>query len=122
MNTTVATSNNSFAATLQDLIEYPTSGILSKVLLKDNNSQYSLFCLAAGTDIEEHTSTRNAIITVLEGAGNLNLEGKDIVLIPGVFVFMPANAPHAVQATENLAFILALSEHSLEKKKISQIN
>ncbi len=40
MNTTVATSNNSFTASLQDLIEYPTSGILSKVLLKDNNSHF----------------------------------------------------------------------------------
>ncbi len=120
MNTTVATSNNSFTATLQDLIEYPRSGILSKVLLKDNNSQYSLFCLAAGTEIEEHTSTRNAVITVVEGKGNLTLEGKDIALSPGVFVFMPANAPHAVQARENLAFVLALSEHSPAKKGIDQ--
>ena len=111
MNSAIATSNNSFAANLQNLIEYPTSGILSKVLLKDKNSQYSLFCLAAGTDIEEHTSTRNAVITVVEGTGNLNLEGKDIALVPGVFVFIPANAPHAVQAKENLAFILALSEY-----------
>jgi nitric oxide dioxygenase len=112
MNTTVASSNNSFTATLQDLIEYPTSGISSKVLLKDNNSQYSLFCLAAGTKIDEHTSTRNAVITVVEGSGNLNLEGKDIPLAPGIFVFLPANAPHAVQAQENLAFVLALSEYS----------
>ena len=119
MNNAISTSNNSFTATLQDLIEYPTSGILSKVLLKDNNSQYSLFCLAAGTDIEEHTSTRNAVITVVEGTGNLNLEGKDIALAPGVFVFMPANAPHAVQAQENLAFVLALSEHPQPKQKIS---
>ncbi len=111
MNSTIATSNNSFATNLQDLIEYPTSGILSKVLLKDKNSQYSLFCLAAGTEIDEHTSTRNAVITVVEGSGNLNLEGKDIALAPEVFIFMPANAPHAVQAKENLAFILALSEH-----------
>ena len=111
MKTKVAKSNHSFVANLQDLIEYPTSGILSKVLLKDRNSQYSLFCLAAGTEIDEHTSTRNAVITVLEGKGNLNLEGKDIALATGVFIFMPANAPHAVQATENLAFILALSEH-----------
>ena len=66
--------------------------------------------LAAGTEIDEHTSTRNAVITVLEGTGNLNLEGKDIALAPGVFVFMPANAPHAVQAAENLAFVLTLSE------------
>jgi len=116
----IATSNNSFTANLQDLIEYPTSGILSKVLLKDSNTQYTLFCLAAGTDIDEHTSTRNALITVVEGTGNLNLEGKDIALASGVLVFMPANAPHAVQAQENLAFTLALSEHPAAKEEISQ--
>ena len=112
--------NNSFNAKLQDLIEYPTHGINSKVLLKDNNSQYNLFCLTAGTEIKEHTSTRNAVITVIEGAGNLNLEGKDIALTPGVFVFMAANAPHAVQAKENLAFTLALSEHLPAKNEVSQ--
>lgn len=106
----IATSQTSFTVNLQDLIEYPSSGILSKVLLKDNNSQHSLFCLAAGTEIDEHTSTRNAVITVVEGTGNLNLEGKNITLTPGIFVFMPANAPHAVQAQENLTFTLTLSE------------
>jgi nitric oxide dioxygenase len=119
MNTTIASSNHSFTATLQDLIEYPTSGVFSKVLLKDNNSQYNLLCLAAGMKIDEHTSTRNAVITVVEGAGNLNLEGKDIALAPGVFVFLPANAPHAVQAQENLAFVLALSEQSSSNKATS---
>ncbi len=110
MSSTIASSNSSFSATLQDLIEYPTSGILSKVLLKDKNSQYSLFCLAADTEIDEHTSTRNAVISVIEGRGKLTLEGKDIILVPGVFVFMTANAPHAVEAQENLAFMLILSE------------
>ena len=107
---TVTTTTNSFTASLPDLIEYPSSGVCSQVLFKDNNSQYSLFCLAAGTEIAEHTSTRNAAITVVEGRGNLNLEGKDILLTPGVFVLMAANAPHALQAQENLAFILTLSE------------
>ncbi|MGB3535217.1 MAG: globin domain-containing protein [Microcoleaceae cyanobacterium] len=120
MNTPIATPNNPFSAHLQDLIEYPTTGIRSKVLLKDNNSQYNLFCLAAGTKIEEHTAPRNVVITVVEGTGNLNLEGKDIALAPGVFVFMPANAPHAVQATENLAFTLTFSEQVLMKEEISQ--
>ncbi|MGQ4650019.1 globin domain-containing protein [Lyngbya aestuarii] len=120
MNNTVTSSNDFFAATLQDLIEYPTSGILSKVLLKDKNSQYSLFCLATGTTIDKHTSTRNAVITIIEGTGNLNLEGKDIALAPGVLVFMPANTPHAVQAQENLAFVLSLSETLPAKKEISQ--
>ena len=107
---TVATPNNSYTAKLQDLIEYPARGIGKKVLIKDNNSQVNLICLAAGRTIPEHTSPRNAIATVIEGTGNLNLEGKDIALTPGVLIFMPANAPHALQADTNLTFTLTLSE------------
>lgn len=120
MNTRVASSQNSFTAPLQDLIEYPTSGIFSKILIKDNNSQSSLFCLTAGTEIDEHASSRNAFVTVLEGRGNLILDQKDIALASGVFAFIPANAPHVLQAQENLAFILTLSEHSPEQKGVSQ--
>lgn len=66
--------------------------------------------MAAGTEIEEHTFTRNAVITAIEGQGKLKLEGKDITLAPGILVFIPKNVPHAVRAEENLAFILTLSE------------
>ena len=95
---------------LQEQIEYPHAGVLSKVLVKDKNCQYTLFCLAAGTDISEHSSARNATVNVIEGRGILNLEGKDINLEPGVFIFMPAHALHALKAEENLAFLLTLSE------------
>jgi nitric oxide dioxygenase len=108
----IATSNSFFVTSLQDLIEYPQAGILSKVLIKDNNCQYTLFCLAKDTELEEHTSTRNAAINVIEGKGTLILAGKEISLESGMFIFMPANAPHALKASENLAFLLTLSEHS----------
>jgi quercetin dioxygenase-like cupin family protein len=105
------TASSSFVTHLREQIEYPQLGVLSKVLIKDNNCQHTLFCLAAGTEMAEHTSTRNATVTVLEGRGTLTLEGRDIPLETGVFVFMPANAPHALQAEENLAFLLTLSEN-----------
>lgn len=108
----LTSSKQSFNTPLQEIIEYPESGILSKVIVKDQNCQHTLFCLGEGTDLEEHTSTRNATITVIEGNGQLTLEGRDITLQPGVFVFMPANAPHALKATSNLAFLLTLSEPS----------
>jgi len=108
----IATSNSFLVTSLQDLIEYPQAGILSKVLIKDNNCQYTLFCLAKDTELEEHTSTRNAAINVIKGKGTLILAGKEISLESGMFIFMPANAPHALKASENLAFLLTLSEHS----------
>ncbi|MEM9271854.1 MAG: globin domain-containing protein [Cyanobacteria bacterium P01_F01_bin.143] len=110
MNNLISTTNNNFAANLHDVIEYPSRGINRTVLFEDNSSQYNLFCLAAGIEIKEHSSGRNAVISVIEGQGNLNLEGKDITLAPGKFVFMRANAPHALQAQENLAFVISFSE------------
>ncbi len=109
--TTQIASNTSLATQLKNEIQYPDGGVLSKVLVKTNNCQYTLFCLASGTDISEHTSPNNALITVIDGKGILTLEGQDIKLESGVFVFMPANAPHALKAEENLAFLLTLSEN-----------
>lgn len=59
--------------------------------------------------IAEHTNPRNATVNVIEGQGVLTLEGKEIVLESGVFVFLPATALHAVRAETNLAFLLTLS-------------
>ncbi|MBW4574749.1 MAG: cupin domain-containing protein [Aphanothece sp. CMT-3BRIN-NPC111] len=109
--TTTLVPHPSLAIQLQEKIEYPKQGVLSKVLIKDSCCQYTLFCLAAGTDISEHTSARNATVHVIEGSGLLTLAGQEIPLEPGVFVFMPAHAPHAVKAKDNLAFLLTLSDN-----------
>lgn len=110
MTTTALQTSQSLLTQLKDKIEYAETGIVSKVLLKVPHCQYTLFCLAAGTDIAEHTSTRNAVVQVIEGQGTLTLEGQDIHLETGIFVLMPANAPHALKAEANLAFLLTLSD------------
>ena len=110
MNSAIALANSSFNIDLHDSIKYITGGIKSTVLVKNGNSQYNLFCLTAGTKIKEHTSACDAVISVVEGKGQLTLGDEDITLVPGVFVFMLANTPHTVRAKENLAFMLILSE------------
>ena len=95
---------------IRDAIEYPEKGVLSKALLQDSCCKYTLFCLAAGTEISEHTATRNATVNVLAGEGTFILEGQEISLETGVFIVMPANAPHSLSAKTNLAFLLTLSE------------
>lgn len=104
------TAPQSLVMHLQAQIEYPQAGVFSKALIKDPACQYTLFCLAAGTDISEHTSSRNATVLGVEGKGTLTMAGEVIPLETGVFVFMPAHTPHALQAEENLAFLLILSE------------
>jgi len=94
---------------LEKMMEFPREGVFSKVLVKTDVSNHTLMCLAKGSDISEHTSTREAAVTVLKGKGIFVLNGKKIKMSPGVFIFMPKNAPHSLSASEDLAILLSLS-------------
>ncbi len=100
--------DKAFAQDLERMMEFPREGVFSKVLLKTALSNHTLMCLAKGSDISEHTSTREAAVTVLKGRGTFVLEGRKIKMKPGVFIFMPRNAPHSLSADEDLAFLLSL--------------
>ena len=96
---------------LDNLIEYPKDGILSKTVMKNDKVDVSLFCLAKKTEISEHTSTKQGIIHVIEGNGVFNLEGEDIVMKPNTFIFMKENAVHSLKSEDNLTFVLTLYEN-----------
>ena len=64
--------------------------------------------MKSGTEISEHTSTREAFVTVLKGRGLFTLEDEKIELSPSVFIPMEPNAKHAIRADEDLIFILGL--------------
>ena len=93
---------------IKELIEYPEEGILSKEIIKTEKLDVTLFCMAKGTEIGEHTSTKQGIVYVTEGKGVFNLEGKDIKMLPGTFIYLEKNAVHSLRAEENTAFILIL--------------
>ena len=99
----------SITKNLTDMMEFPKEGVFSKVLAKGDVSNHTLMCLAKGTDISEHTSTREGVVTVLKGKGTFILRGRKIKMSPGVFIFMPKNAPHSLSASEDLAILLSLA-------------
>ena len=65
--------------------------------------------MAAGTDIGDHTSTKEGFVYVIEGKGTFVLHGEEIEMLPGVIIFMKENAPHSLKAEENTSFLLSLS-------------
>lgn len=93
---------------IKQMIEYPQEGVLSKEILKNDKMNISLFCMAAGTDISEHTSTKQGFVQVLEGKGIFNLKGEDIEMKQGVFIYINENAVHSLKAEENTSFLLML--------------
>ncbi|WP_052754370.1 cupin domain-containing protein [Calothrix sp. 336/3] len=99
------TSTQAFTTQLHEQANYNKSGVQRQVLVKNDQAQFSLVCLTAGTSIPEHSTPRNVSVTIIEGSGSLTLAGQEIALQPGVFVYIPAKAPHSLRALENLAFL-----------------
>ena len=93
---------------IKELIAYSNGGILSKEIVKNNKLSVTLFCMAAGTEISEHTSTKQGFVHVIEGKGIFNLEGKDIIMSEGVFIKMNKNMVHSLKAEQNTSFLLSL--------------
>ncbi len=96
---------------INELIEYSKKGILSKSIAGNDKLDVTLFCMAKGTEMSEHTSTKQGFVYVIEGNGVFNLEGKEIKMLPGVFIYMNENAVHSLKADENTSFILTLANY-----------
>ena len=94
---------------IDEMIEYPNKGVLSKELVRTGKTNITLFCMSNGTEISDHTSTKEGFVYVVEGNGTFTLEGEDIKMDPGVLIFMKKDAVHSLKAHENTSFILSLS-------------
>ncbi|MBC8494732.1 cupin domain-containing protein [archaeon] len=93
---------------IKKLINYSNDSILSKELVREEHLNVTLFCMAKGTKMSEHTSTKEGTIQVIEGKGTFRLEGEDIPMNAGVFIRMDKDASHSLKAEENTTFILSL--------------
>ena len=93
---------------LKGLISYSEGGIVSKEIFSSEKLELGLYCMAAGTEMSEHTSTREVVVHVLEGKGVFKLGKESIQMLPGVIINMKPNARHALKAEENTSFVLIL--------------
>ncbi|MFH1054341.1 MAG: cupin domain-containing protein [Candidatus Woesearchaeota archaeon] len=92
------------------LIQYSDNGIMSKQIIKEEKMEVTLFSMSEGTNISEHTSTKQGAVYVIEGDGIFNLEGEEIKMVPGVIINMNKNAVHLIKADENTTFLLILNK------------
>jgi quercetin dioxygenase-like cupin family protein len=87
------------ALPLAGLISLADGGIASRVLAKNGGGNLTLFAFDRGQGLSEHTTPFDALVMVLDGELALTIGGTAVTATPGTIVRMPANVPHAVDAT-----------------------
>jgi quercetin dioxygenase-like cupin family protein len=105
-------SNNEFenskVFSFDESVEYSEGGIVSKTVLKKQTGNISLFSFAKGEALSEHTAPFDAVITVVDGKGEVIIGGKSFILTAGQTIIMPANITHAVNAVEKFKMVLTM--------------
>jgi len=89
-------------------IEYSDGGIVSKTVLKKQTGNISLFSFDKGEALSEHTAPFDAMIMVVDGRGEIMIDGKSYFLETGQTIIMPANIRHAVKAVERFKMVLTM--------------
>jgi quercetin dioxygenase-like cupin family protein len=102
------------ALVLDSLLAYAEQGIASRVLAKTGGGNVTLFAFDAGQGLSEHTAPFDALVFVLEGILALTVGGRAVTATPGTVVRMPANVPHALEATARTKMLLVMLRSAAE--------
>lgn len=94
--------------TLKESIEYSPGATVSKIITKNKCGSTTLFSFDKGQNLSEHTTPFDAIALILDGKCEISIAGKQNSLTEGQMIVMPANIPHALEATEAFKMILIM--------------
>lgn len=101
---------------LANSISYADGAIVSKIISKNEAGNLTLFSFDKGQNLSEHTAPFDAIIQVVEGVAKVTINGKTYNVTAGELIIMPANIPHAVDATEKFKMLLTMLKANQEFK------
>ena len=100
------TNHFSILTALQEPLDAPADSIVSRTVYTSDTVRIILFAFAPGQELSEHTSTREALIHILEGDALISLGGEAVDARPGALIRMEPKLPHSVLARSHVRLLL----------------
>jgi quercetin dioxygenase-like cupin family protein len=97
-----------FYSDLVEELQIPKDGILSRILLKNEHVNVTIFGFDTGQELTEHTASTPAIVQIVRGEAALTIGGDKREGGPGTWFYMPARMPHSISAKTPTIMLLVL--------------
>jgi len=104
----MSTISHSEIMDFKEKANYAEGGIVSVRVIERPTGNVSLFAFDKGQKLSEHSAPFDALIQVLEGEAEIQINHKPYQLKEGQSIIMPANIPHAVNATARFKMLLTM--------------
>jgi quercetin dioxygenase-like cupin family protein len=93
---------------LKNEVTYQKGQVVSKTITKSKYVNMSLFAFDEGEDLSPHTSTGDALVTVLDGEVTITIGDEVFELKENDSIVMPANVLHAIYAKKAFKMLLVI--------------
>lgn len=98
---------------IAEALQKSPAGIVSRTLLQTPELRLVLFAFAEGQELTSHTSSRRAVVQVLDGSCDFLFAGNWQRVTAGTLIHLPPDHPHAVRAASGaFSMLLALGADS----------
>ena len=90
------------------LVQYGEGAIVSRIMLKTDGGNVTLFAFDAGQELSEHTTPFDALVLVVDGSAAITVDSQYHTVDAGQVILLPANTPHAVRAPDRFKMVLTM--------------
>jgi len=91
-----------------DSVSYAEGSIVSKILVRNDKGNVTMFAFDQGESLSEHTTPYDALVQVFDGEAEIIINGVSHLIKAGESILMPAQIPHAVMATQQMKMLLTM--------------
>jgi quercetin dioxygenase-like cupin family protein len=93
---------------LKETIKYSEGAVVSRTVTKQDEGTVTLFAFDKEQGLSEHTTPFDAQVHIIDGTATIYIGKKPYILKKDDFIVMPADVPHALEATERFKMILTM--------------
>ena len=90
------------------LVEYQEGAVVSREVVRGKTGTVTVFSFDAGQGLSEHTAPFDALVYVLDGEAEVNIEGEMHRVGKGEMIIMPAGRPHSLFAGRPFKMMLVM--------------
>lgn len=96
------------AIPMAGLVEVAPDAVVSRTVITKKAGTVTLFAFDKGQGLSTHSAPYDAMVWILDGAVKITIGDKSLSAKPGDMVIMPANIPHALDATQPFKMALVM--------------
>ena len=93
---------------MEGLVEYQDGTVVSRTLAQGKPMSMTLFAFDKGEEISSHSAGGDALVYILDGEAEVQIDGKLFNVKKGETIVMPANIPHGLTAVERFKMMLVV--------------